>query len=194
MAKQIDINNLQEFKKKCDETYAKIGQGGGSGGIVDLTPYVTANDEVDSITFSQEGIDKMNEASVVQITFDMGEGAMATFNFSTFHSSFEGLKLSGFLSVGTDGELWEYRPQGDGLTYNLRTYYIPAKFSLHYNRLQLSSEREVPMGNAIYFNRINGNDLINTTMSKNIELFPQPPMSGNYVLKSRNGVLEWVQE
>ncbi len=31
MAKQIDINGLQEFKKKCDETYAKIGQGGGSG-------------------------------------------------------------------------------------------------------------------------------------------------------------------
>lgn len=28
MAKQIDINGLQEFKKKCDETYAKIGQGG----------------------------------------------------------------------------------------------------------------------------------------------------------------------
>ena len=32
MTKQIDINGLQEFKKKCDETYAKIGQGGGSGG------------------------------------------------------------------------------------------------------------------------------------------------------------------
>ena len=32
MAKQIDINGLTEFKKKCDETYAKIGQGGGSGG------------------------------------------------------------------------------------------------------------------------------------------------------------------
>lgn len=28
MAKQIDINGLAEFKKKCDETYAKVGQGG----------------------------------------------------------------------------------------------------------------------------------------------------------------------
>ena len=30
MVKQIDINGLAEFKKKCDETYAKVGQGGGS--------------------------------------------------------------------------------------------------------------------------------------------------------------------
>lgn len=32
MSKQIDINGLKEFKKKCDETYAKIGQGGTGGG------------------------------------------------------------------------------------------------------------------------------------------------------------------
>lgn len=32
MAKQIDINGLAEFKKKCDETYAKVGQGGTGGG------------------------------------------------------------------------------------------------------------------------------------------------------------------
>ena len=33
MAKQIDINGLAEFKKKCDETYAKVGQGGTSDDI-----------------------------------------------------------------------------------------------------------------------------------------------------------------
>ena len=33
MSKQIDINGLAEFKKKCDETYAKVGQGGTSDDI-----------------------------------------------------------------------------------------------------------------------------------------------------------------
>lgn len=36
MSKQIDINGLAEFKKKCDETYAKVGQGGTGDDIYNI--------------------------------------------------------------------------------------------------------------------------------------------------------------
>ena len=54
MAKQIDIDGLAEFKKKCDETYAKVGQGGTGGGTsieaftivnVEESPFELTNDK-----------------------------------------------------------------------------------------------------------------------------------------------------
>ena len=195
MAKQIDINGLAEFKKKCDETYAKVGQGGGSSEIVDLTPYIVAGSSVDSVTFTQEGIGKMKEASIIKYTLD-SEGTVFTFVFYTFKVVFGGEKITYLMSTSFSNELFIMKPGNNALTYTLEVTPIPASLSAtDSNCIQLVDTSQSELGSRIYFNRINGYSVIGDTSSRNIELFPQPPKDGKtYVLKSINGVLRWVQE
>lgn len=60
MAKQIDINGLAEFKKKCDETYAKVGQGGGSSGTSSILHIDTDLTTQDSVT--EQELEKITNA------------------------------------------------------------------------------------------------------------------------------------
>ena len=191
MSKQIDINGLKEFKKKCDETYAKVGQG---GGIVDLTPYITANDKLLSITFSQEGVNKMNEADVVSVTLDVGDGMSITNYFLPVRLKAGGMNAQILWNIDMDGDVNMLAPQDDPLTYILTIKYIPSELVVQGDRVTLSTATNSPIGNSIFFAKINGKTIVSDSIEQNIELFPQPPQSGNYVLKSRNGVLEWVQE
>ena len=55
MAKQIDINGLQEFKKKCDETYAKVGQGGTGGGTNVIANKIPSEEDVPRLNYLQVG-------------------------------------------------------------------------------------------------------------------------------------------
>ena len=63
MSKQIDINGLAEFKKKCDETYAKIGQGGGSGATT-----INYTGELESVETMNLIVQYLNEKGLEGIT------------------------------------------------------------------------------------------------------------------------------